>query len=373
MNEVKPQNSTPAEDTLVSVVGKYPRVWAMYRAHGNGTWSQDEVRDLMRAMVASQNEEEMILQDEVGRMTVLPIMFQDVWDMYKLHEAGIWHAHEVRLDKDMNDWNELDEDAKFFLTMVLAFFASSDMIVSENICVRFMKEIKMTEAQVYYGFQNMMENIHSEVYSNLIDAYIKDPAKKERLFNAVTTIPCIAKKAAWARKWIDGGQSLGERMVAFALVEGVFFSGSFCAIYWMNEKGKLPGLAKANDFIARDEAIHVKFAVLMYTKYIDHKMTQERFAEVMKAAVELEIEFITESLPCRLIGMNSKLMVKYIKYCANRLTHQLGHELVFEDVDQPFPFMDRICLREKSNFFEDDASAYKKTGVGNTVGAYDDL
>lgn len=207
----------------------------------------------------------------------------------------------------------------------------------------------------------------------MIDAYIKDETEKTRLFNAVTTIPCIKKKADWAKKWITGSQSLAERMVAFALVEGVFFSGSFCAIYWMNEKGKLPGLAKGNDFIARDEAIHVAFAVLMYTKYIKNKMTQERFAEIMTSAVELEIDFIINALPCRLIGMNSKFMIQYIKFCANRLAKQLEHDIVFEDVEQPFAFMDRICLREKSNFFEDDASAYKKTGVGDTTNAYEDL
>jgi ribonucleoside-diphosphate reductase beta chain len=371
--DFKASDELNTDQVLESVSMTYPIVWAIYRAHDlNTPWSNDEVRQLMIAMQQPQ-EDEMILRDDMGRMTILPIEYPDVWRMYKIHEASIWHAHEVRLDKDMKDWDELSEDAKYFLKMILAFFASSDMIVSENLCVRFMKEIQMTEAQVFYGFQNMMENIHSETYSNMIDTYINDADAKTHLLNAVTTVPCIARKAAWARKWIEGGQTLGERMVAFALVEGVFFSGSFCSIYWMNEKGKLPGLAKGNDFIARDEAIHVAFAVLMYTKYIQNKMSNKRFAQIMSEAVELEIEFITVALPCRLVGMNSVLMIKYIKYCANRLAKQLGHTPIYEDIDQPFPFMERICLREKSNFFEDDASAYKKKGIGNTDGAYDDL
>jgi len=322
----------------------------------------------------TDSNDELLLRSENKRLTILPIKYADVWQMYKIHEQGIWHAHEVRMDKDMNDWKNLSSDAKFFLKRVLAFFASSDMLVSENICERFMREVQMTEARVYYGFQLMMENIHSEVYSNMIDAYITDPNEKTSLLNAVETIPCIKKKAQWVNKWLTSNDSFSERLIAFALIEGVFFSGSFCAIYWMNEKGKLPGLAKGNDFIARDEGIHVAFAVLLYTKYIKHKMSESRFAEIMKSAVDLEVEFITESLPCRLIGMNSMLMIKYIKFVANRLATQLSHTEIYPNIEQPFTFMDRICLREKSNFFEDDASAYKKSDISKYIeNAYDDL
>jgi ribonucleoside-diphosphate reductase beta chain len=317
---------------------------------------------------------EMLLDAKYDRLTISPIMFDDIWSMYKKHEASIWHAHEVKLDKDLVDWNELTDDARFFLKRVLAFFASSDMIVSENLAHRFMIEVKLTEAKVYYGFQLMMENIHSEVYSNIIDAYISNVDERKMLLNAVETIPCVKKKAEWARKWIESSESFAERLVAFAIVEGVFFSGAFCAIYWMNERGKLPGLAKGNDFIARDEGIHVAFACLLYSKYISNKMSESRFKLILMDAVDLEIEFITESLPCRLIGMNSTSMIKYIKYIANRLAIQLEHKEPYNDAIQPFPFMDRICLREKSNFFEDEPSAYKKFSVNvDNTNAYDDL
>ena len=293
---------------------------------------------------------------DTNRKTILPIKHQDLWKMYKIHEQSIWHANEVRLDKDKSDWESLTDNERFFLKRVLAFFASSDMIVSENLCTRFMREIKCVEAQVYYGFQNMMENIHSEVYSNIIDTYVKDVKEKDELFNAVERLPFVKKKAQWAKKWIDGDQPLSERIVAFAIIEG----------------SKLPGLAKANDFIARDEAIHVQFATILYNNYIVNKMDEARFQEIMTEAVNLEVEFITEALPCRLIGMNSTLMIQYIKYCADRLATQLHYNIIY-DVEQPFSFMDRICLREKSNFFEDDASSYKKKGIENITNAYDDL
>jgi ribonucleoside-diphosphate reductase beta chain len=327
------------------------------------------------AVTISKNKDEpleMLLDPKYNRMTITPIMFNDIWQMYKLHKSSIWHEFEVKTDGDMNDWKELTDDARFFLKRILAFFASSDMMVSENIVERFAREVQVTEVRVFYVFQNMMENIHSEVYSNLIDAYITEPTEKNMLLNAVVTIPCIKKKADWARKWIDGAQSFSERLIAFALIEGVFFSGAFCSIYWMNERGKLPGLAKGNEFIARDEGIHVAFAVLLYTKYIQTRMSEERFAEIMNEAVNLEIEFITESLPCRLIGMNSTLMIEYIKYCSNRLSTQLGHEPLYPNAKQPFTFMDRICLREKSNFFEDESSSYK-ISADTDEDPYDDL
>lgn len=322
----------------------------------------------------SDNPIEILLDPQYNRLTITPIQFNDVWKMYKLHESCMWHAHEVKLDQDIKHWEKLSDDEKFFLKRVLAFFASSDMIISENLAERFSREVQMTEAKVYYAFQIMIENIHSEVYSNMLDTYINDPREKTMLLNAVVTVPCIKKKAEWARKWIESNDSFSERLVAFALVEGLFFSGSFCAIYWMNERGVLPGLSKGNEFIARDEGIHVQFAILLYNKYVSKKMSKQRFEEIVKEAVELEIEFITEALPCRLIGMNSNLMIQYIKYCANRLSKQMGYNEIYPNTKQPFPFMDRIALREKSNFFEDEASAYKiSTEIENDEDAYDDL
>lgn len=314
-------------------------------------------------MPEKQDEYEMLLDDKYDRLTIEPIMFKDVWHMYKKHEASIWHAHEVKLDKDSEDWHALEENERYFLKHVLAFFASSDMIVAENLVVRFMKEIKMIEACVFYGFQLVMENIHSEVYSNIIVVYVPDPTERDALLNAVTTVPCIKKKALWAKKWIDTNSSFAERLVAFAIVEGVFFSGAFCSIYWMNERGKLPGLSKANEFIARDEGLHVEFACLLYTNYVNNKLSPERFNEIMTNAVECEIEFITQALPCTLLGMSAESMIEYIKFVANRLAVQLGHDEIYPGASQPFPFMDRICLPKKSNFFEDDSASYKKFSV----------
>ena len=309
---------------------------------------------------------EPLLNENNNRMTVLPIKYPDIWRMYKLHEASIWHAHEVKLNKDLAHWQALSDDERYFLKMVLAFFASSDVLVSMNLNEHFQREVKIPEARIYYTFQNMMENIHSEVYSNMIEAYVKDEDEKAKLFNAIVEIPCIKKKADWALRWINSNDTFSERLVAFAIVEGVFFSGAFCAIYWMNERGVMPGLAKGNDFIARDEGIHTNFACLLYTKYIVNRMTEERFTAIMSEAVDLEIEFITKSIPCKLLGMNSDLMIEYIKFCANRLAKQLKHIPLYEGVRQPFGFMDRICLREKSNFFEDDPSSYKKFVLDDT-------
>ena len=322
-----------------------------------------------------QSSDEILFNKKYNRLTVSPIMFSDIWKFYKTHEATMWHASEVKLDKDLNDWNnKLSADDRFFLKRVLAFFASSDMIVNENLEKNFIQEVQITEAKIYYGFQAMMENIHSEVYSNMIDAYISDMKEKDELFNAVNTLPCVHKKAEWANKWITCKNPFCERLVAFSIVEGIFFSGSFCAIYWIKERQLMPGLAKSNDFIARDEGIHVDFACLLYTKYIKNKMSQDRFKEILSEAVQIELEFITESIPCNLIGMNSKLMSKYIKFCANRLATQLEHTPIYMDAEQPFAFMDQICLSNKSNFFEHEPSEYKTfTEIESSQDAYNDL
>ena len=314
---------------------------------------------------------ELLLQPD-NRKTLIP-KYTDIWALYKKHEAAIWHAHEVKLIKDRDDWNKkLSEGERKFIKYVLAFFASSDLIVNENLASRFSKEVQLLEARTFYIFQMFMENVHSETYANLIETYITDVEEKEFLFNAIENIDCIKKKAAWAQKWIESNDCFAERLIAFAIVEGVFFSGSFCAVYWLQERGLMPGFAMANDFIARDEGMHTDFACLLYNKYISARISQERVEAIFKEAVEIETEFITEALPCRLIGMNNNEMATYIKFVANRLMKQLGHKPVFMEtkkkgnsselvcVSQPFAFMDRIALNNKSNFFERDPTEYQK-------------
>jgi ribonucleoside-diphosphate reductase beta chain len=307
---------------------------------------------------------ELLTDDRIKRRTISPIVYHDVWSMYKLHESAMWHSSEVKLDKDYNDWVKLTDSERYFMSMILAFFASSDLIVVENLSLRFMREIQMVEAQVFYGFQAMIENVHSEVYSNLLDCYISDVNQRTKLLNAIDTIPCVSKKAAWAQQWITSDLPLAHRLVAFAAFEGIFFSGAFCSIYWLVERGVLPGLAKANSFIARDESLHTDFASLLYNKYIFNKLTQSELNAIITSAVDIEVEFITTSLPCRLLGMDSAQMSQYIKYVANRLVKQLGHNSIYE-ASQPFPFMDRIALRQKHNFFEIDPSEYQKIEPSN--------
>lgn len=305
--------------------------------------------------------EEPILQDDNKRWTIEPIVYPDIWKFYKLHESMIWHASEVKLHKDLPDWRALDDDERHFIKMVLAFFASSDVIVGDNLVERFIKEVKILEARTFYGCQLFMENIHSEVYSNMIVTYITDAAERNILLNAIKTVPCVTKKTNWARKWINDKSPFAMRLLAFAIVEGVLFSGSFCAIYWLNERCIMPGLADGNNFIARDEGLHTDFACHLYNKHIVNKLTEPEFKAIMTEAVAVEIEFITEALPCRLIGMNSELMIKYIKYVANRLTDQLGHVRIYDEVNEcPFQFMTRIALKNKSNFFESDPTEYQK-------------
>jgi len=292
------------------------------------------------------------------RNTVIPVVFHDIWNLYKKHEAAIWHSHEVQLEQDSEDWQKLTPDEQHFIKMVLAFFASSDKIVSENLAVRFMAEVQIPESKQFLGWQNAMEGIHSETYANMIEAYIKDGEEKKRLFNAVDTCECVKKKATWAKRWINSDQPFPVRLVAFAIVEGIFFSGSFCAIYWMAERKMLKGLCKGNEFIARDEGLHVEHAVLLYTRYVVNKLSNKQFEEILRDAVDMEVEFINEAIPCRLIGINQDSMEQYIKYCANQLSYRMGHAELYRDVKQPFAFMDSICLREKQNFFEGKVGAY---------------
>ena len=277
--------------------------------------------------------------------------------MYKKQIDCFWRAEEIDLTKDLAHWDALTTDEKYFISMVLAFFAASDGIVLENLAMRFMADVQLSEARAFYGFQIAMENIHSETYSLLIETYIKDAIEKDRLFNAIEHIPCIQKKASWAQKWIhDNRSSFATRLVAFACVEGIFFSGAFCSIFWLKKRGLLPGLTFSNELISRDEALHTEFAILLYGKLLK-KMSRARIHEIIKEAVDIEIEFICEALPCKLIGMNSKMMTQYIQFVADRLSVQLGYDKIY-NVTNPFDFMELISMEQKTNFFESRVSDY---------------
>jgi ribonucleotide reductase beta subunit family protein with ferritin-like domain len=300
---------------------------------------------------------EPLLEEDDKRFVMFPIKDQSIWAMYKKQVDCFWRAEEVDMSKDVQHWNTLSADEKYFLSMVLAFFAASDGIVLENLGVRFMTEVQLAEARAFYGFQIAMENIHSQMYSILIDTYIKDSVEKDRLFNSIQNFPCIKKKADWALKWIgDKRSSFHTRLIAFACVEGIFFSGAFCAIYWMKKRGLLPGLTFSNELISRDEALHTEFAVLLYSK-LNKKVAKPKVVELIKEAVEIEQEFISEALPCRLIGMNAKLMTQYIEFVADRLVVQLGYDKIFGSTN-PFDFMEMISLSSVTNFFEKRVSEY---------------
>lgn len=305
----------------------------------------------------SKNLLEPMLAPDDNRFVMFPIKYDDIWQMYKKQVDCFWRAEEIDLTKDINDWNSLNADEKTFISMILAFFAASDGIVLENLAERFMSEVQVAEARAFYGFQIAMENIHSETYSLLIETYIKDSDEKSRLFNAINVFPCIKKKSDWAQKWIhDNRSSFATRLVAFACVEGIFFSGAFCSIYWMKKRGLMPGLTFSNELISRDEALHCEFAILMYSKLVK-KMSKAKFNELIKEAVEIEIEFICEALPCRLIGMNSVLMTQYIHFVADRLCLQMGYDKIFNSAN-PFDFMELISLESKTNFFEKRNDSY---------------
>ena len=275
---------------------------------------------------------------------MFPIKYPDMWDAFQNHRKSFWVEGEIDLEPDLKDWVKLKPDEQHFIKMVIAFFASADGIIMENLSMRFLNEVQIPEARAFYSFQIMMENIHSIMYSQLIETYISNSDEKNKLFTSIQTIPSISKKASWALKWITSCNNFATRLVAFAAVEGIFFSGSFCCIYWLNESGVMPGLCKSNEFIARDEGMHTDFACLLY-KYIQNKLSSSIIYEIIDNAVTIEVEFITEALPCQLLGMNADLMKQYIKYVANRLILQLGYPILYENIKQPFNFMDRICYR----------------------------
>ena len=309
--------------------------------------------------------EEPILKDNPDRFVLFPIQHDDIWKFYKDSEASFWTAEEIDLSQDLSDWeNKLNDDERYFIKHVLAFFAASDGIVNENLAENFVAEVQYTEAKFFYGFQIMMENIHSETYSLLIDTYIKDVKEKDYLFNAIETFPPVRKKADWALRWIENG-SFAERIVAFAAVEGIFFSGSFCSIFWLKKRGLMPGLTFSNELISRDEGMHMDFACLLYNNHIVNKLSNEKVTKIISDAVDIEKEFVTESLPVRLIGMNADLMSQYIEFVADRLLSELGCDKIYNTTN-PFDFMDMISLQGKTNFFEKRVAEYQKAGVSSS-------
>jgi ribonucleoside-diphosphate reductase subunit M2 len=310
-------------------------------------------------------ENDPLLSEDTKRYVIFPIKRDDVWKMYKKSEANFWTTEELDLSKDLKDFNKLNENERYFIENILAFFAASDGIVNENLVERFCKDVQLLEAKFFYGFQIAMENIHSETYSLLIDTYVKDTMKKQKLFNAIDTIPSVQKKADWALKWISDKEStFGTRVIAFAAVEGIFFSGSFCSIFWLKKRGLMPGLCFANELISRDEGLHTEFAVLMYSMLKD-KPSKELILKIIKEAVELEKEFITESLPCNLIGMNMDLMKQYIEYVSDRLLLMLGLDKVYNS-SNPFPWMELISVQGKTNFFEKRVGEYSNIAGSET-------
>ena len=307
-----------------------------------------------------QQEEEILLKENKDRFVILPINYPQIWDQYKKHEASFWTAEEIDLSGDLKDWENLNDGERHFISHVLAFFAASDGIVNENLAVNFMSEVQLPEARCFYGFQIMMENIHSETYALLIDTYIKNAAEKDKLFHAIDTIPAVKKKAEWALRWIDNG-SFAERLVAFAAVEGIFFSGSFCSIFWLKKRGLMPGLTFSNELISRDEGLHCEFACLLYSM-LKNKLSEEAVTSIIKDAVEIEKEFVTEALPVGLIGMNAALMQQYIEFVADRWIDELGYSKIY-NTSNPFDFMEMISLEGKTNFFEKREGDYQKAGV----------
>jgi ribonucleoside-diphosphate reductase beta chain len=311
-----------------------------------------------------ENSSEYLLQENPNRFVIFPIKHDDIWTCFQNHRKCFWVESEIDLEPDLKDWVNLNNNEQHFIKMVLAFFAASDGIIMENLGLKFFGEVQIPEARAFYSIQMLMETIHSIMYSQLIDTYVSNAVEKQQLFTAIENINSIKKKGEWALKWINSSDSFATRLVAFAAVEGIFFSGSFCCIYWLNESGRMPGLCKSNEFIARDEGLHTDFACLLYTKYINNKLSESTVHDIISDAVNIEIEFITESLPCNLLGMNSVLMIQYIKYVANRLIMQLGYNILYPDIKQPFSFMDRICLDGKTNFFEARVSDYQM-GIDN--------
>ncbi|MEI6947167.1 ribonucleoside-diphosphate reductase small subunit [Paraflavisolibacter sp. H34] len=307
-----------------------------------------------------QPENEVLLKENKERFVLLPINYPKVWEHYKRHEASFWTAEEIDLSGDLKDWETLNDGERHFISHVLAFFAASDGIVNENLAVNFMSEVQLPEARCFYGFQIMMENIHSETYALLIDTYISDPKEKHRLFHAMETVPAVTKKAEWALRWITNG-SFAQRLVAFAAVEGIFFSGSFCSLFWLRKRGLMPGLTFSNELISRDEGLHCEFACLLYGM-LQQQLSREEVYAIITDAVAIEKEFITEALPVDLIGMNARLMQQYIEFVADRWISELGYPKVYGAAN-PFDFMEMISLQGKTNFFEKRVGDYQKAGV----------
>lgn len=315
-------------------------------------------------LVDTTAQDEPILRDNKDRFVLFPIQHADIWGFYKKAEASFWTAEEIDLSPDMVDWEtKLNDDERYFIKHVLAFFAASDGIVNENLAINFLNEVQYPEARCFYGFQVMIENIHSETYSLLIDTYIKDHKEKHGLFHAIDTMDCVKKKADWALNWIDKG-SFAERLIAFAAVEGIFFSGSFCSIFWLKKRGLMPGLSFSNQLISRDEGLHCDFACLLYNKHLKNKLPKKTVQKIITDAVDIEKEFVTDSLPVNLIGMNAKLMQQYIEFVADRLLMELGCDKVYNALN-PFDFMEMISLQGKTNFFEARVAEYQKAGVMN--------
>ena len=304
---------------------------------------------------------EPLLVEDPNRFVLFPIKHDDIWQFYKKAEASFWTAEEIDLSQDLADWKKMNDGERHFVSHVLAFFAASDGIVNENLANNFLKEVQYAEAKCFYGFQIMMENIHSETYSLLIDTYINDPKEKDHLLRAIETIDCVKKKADWALKWIESDNFV-ERLISFAAVEGIFFSGSFCSIFWLKKRGLMPGLSFSNELISRDEGLHCDFACLLYADHIKNKLSQERIYEIILDAVEIEKEFVTVALPVSLIGMNAEMMCQYIDFVADRLLVSLGCQKHY-NATNPFDFMEMISLQGKTNFFEKRVAEYQKSGV----------
>lgn len=340
-------NSSVSSDELVSS--------SFHREAAVSQHKQDEL--------AGRHAVEPLLKENPSRFVLFPIEDNEIWQMYKKAEASFWTAEEIDLASDLKDWDTLSNNERHFVSHILAFFAASDGIVNENLSGNFATEVQSAEARCFYGFQIAVENIHSETYSLLIDTYVKDHKEKMHLLNAIETVPCVQKKANWALKWCDADHaSFAERMIAFAAVEGIFFSGSFCAIFWLKKRGLMPGLCFSNELISRDEGLHCDFACLLYSKMVN-KLPESRIVEIITNAVEIEKEFVVDALPVELIGMNSKLMCNYIEFCADRLLRALGCNKYYNAVN-PFEWMEMISLQGKTNFFEKRVGEYSKSGVG---------
>lgn len=315
-------------------------------------------------MQGTSNEE--ILTETTNRFVLYPVKYTPIWNMYKTAVSAFWQVEEIDLSKDIDHWeNKLNENERNFIENILSFFAASDGLVDENLVTRFYNDVKIPEARAFYTFQMAMETVHSEMYSLMLDTFVKDQDKRDKLFNGMNTIPAIKKKADWTVKWIeDQDVPFAQRLVAFAVVEGIMFSGAFASIYWLKERNLMPGLCASNVAISRDESLHTEFAILLYS-YLSNKLSKEQVQSIIKEAVEIEIQFITESIPCNMLGMNSNLMSEYVKYVADRLLTQLGSDKIY-NTSNPFPFMDRIAMENKVNFFEERPLEYNKANVGKT-------